>query len=132
MKSVQIDSVLTLDLKLNSTAQLLTKDTDYLYLDTYINNCLARVDSCQNGFTVAFNLNVLYQTTKTSSQDSNFNNGRVVLASSGGDSPFSNGGFYLHQVNIRGENYLELGVSLRNQLYSTKVKLIQIIMFILK
>lgn len=117
-----VESAPTLDLRLNSTSQPLSRDANYFYLDTYINSCLAKVDACVNGFTVAFNLNLVYQASSATNQmDSSFNNGRVVLVSSGGESTFSNGGFYLHQVNIRGENYLEFGVSTRSQLFATKV-----------
>lgn len=120
-----VESAIMLDLRLNSTSQPLTKDANYFYLDTYINSCLARLDSCVNGFTLALNISVAYQQSSTTASvmDSSFSNGRVVLLSSGGDSSFSNG-FYLHQVNVRGENYLEFGVSVRNQLFSAKVRLL--------
>jgi len=126
LKSIQIESALTLELRQNTTAAPLTKDASYYYLDTYINTCLGRIDSCSNGFTVVFNLSLAFnQAAKASlnSFDTSYTNGRIVLASSGGDSPFSNGGFYLHQINVRNDKYLEVGVSNRNDLYSTRVYL---------
>ena len=117
-----VESAVMLDLKLNSSTQVLTKDANYYYLDTYINNCLARIDSCQNGFTLSFYLNASQQqANNVDAMDTSFSNGRVTLASSGGDSPYSFGGFYLHRVNVRDEKFLEFGVSVREQLYSTRV-----------
>lgn len=117
-----VDSAVMLDLKLNSSTQVLTKDANYYYLDTYINNCLARIDSCTNGFTLSFYLNASQpQSKSTDLLDTSYGNGRVTLASSGGDSPYSFGGFYLHRVSIRDEKFIEFGVSFREKLYSSRV-----------
>jgi hypothetical protein len=72
-----------------------------------------------------FNLSLANQaaTVASTNFDTSYGNGRTVLASSGGDSPFSNGGFYLHQVNVRNDRYLEVGVSFRQDLYSTRLYL---------
>jgi hypothetical protein len=55
------------------------------------------------------------------SYDSSYFNGRQILASSGGDSRFTTGGFYLHQINIRGDNHLELAVRSFDKLYIQNV-----------
>lgn len=126
MKPIQIEPAPTLDLRSNTTAQpFLTKDVNYFYYDSYINNCLGHIESCQNGFTVVFNLSLANDEAAAASKylDTSYSNGRTVLASSGGDSAFSNGGFYLHQVNVRKDRYLEVGVSIRKDLYSTRLYL---------
>ena len=84
-------------------------------MDNYFSKCLDLITNCTNGFGVAVNLTVADFPDNT---DIN----KVVLLSSGGDSPYSIGGFYLHQYNINGDRYLEFGMSNATLLYSTKVK----------
>ncbi len=49
------------------------------------------------------------------------NYGRTVLISSGGESPYATAGFYLHQVSVRGDNFLEFGLSIYGDIYKAKV-----------
>lgn len=90
-------------------------DANYSYVDTFINDCLHKIDLCESGQIVVFNVSVSY----TSSSHN-----RVVLYTSGGDSPYTPGGVYLHQIAIRGDFYLELGIGYRLNIFTTKVKLI--------
>ncbi len=106
----------------NVSSQILTKDSTFFYLDTYINNCLSQIDTCEKGFSIVFNLSIVFKNVSNLLDLSLSNAGRTVLASSGGDSYYYSGGFYLHQVNIRGDNYLELGVRTINKLLTTNVK----------
>jgi hypothetical protein len=110
----------TINLQSNTSGPLLTKTDQYYKLDSYLNLCLSKLETCDNGVTLIFDLKLLYpnianQTEYISSY------GRTVLASSGGDSPYSTAGFYLHQFSVRGDNYLEFGLSSYNDIYKTKV-----------
>jgi hypothetical protein len=110
-----------INLKLNSSQlnQFLTKDTTYYYMDSYTSPCLDSTARCEAGFGLMVNL-TLVDFPSAIANPNEFND-RAVLVSSGGDSPYSIGGFYLHQISMYGEKYLEFGVSIRLQLYVVKV-----------
>lgn len=91
-----------------------TLDQSYGLVDMYLNDCLYKINLCENGTTIVFNLSLNFNRMVG-------NSGKTVLFSSGGDSPYSHGGFYLHQINKRGEKYVEFGYALYANLYSTKV-----------
>ena len=116
-----------IDLQSNSSKlPYLTRDDSYYYLDTYINDCLSQIGYCENGFTLVFNLSMLMSAqakalTSADQYDSSYFNGRRVVASSGGESSFTAGGFYLHEVNVRGDNYYELGVRAFEKLFTKNV-----------
>ena len=101
-----------IDLKSN-TSGLLSVKGSFFRLDSYVDSCLNKFERCDNGFTVLFNISLTFPTE----------DGMTVLASSGGDSSYTFGGFYLHQIRNYGENYLEFGVSTQTRLFQTKVYL---------
>lgn len=98
----------------SNSSGLLTKQSDYIKLNSYINSCLNKFESCENGVTIVFNVTVNYN-------EGSKNSGKTVLASSGGDSPYAIGGFYLHQFSAYNDNYLEFGISLMENLFVTQV-----------
>ena len=100
-----------LDLKSNSSGFLSVKGLNFR-LDSYGDVCLNKFEKCENGFTLIFNINLVYL-----NQD-----GVKLIASSGGDSAYTLGGFYLHQVRSLGENYLEFGVGTQTKLFASKVR----------
>jgi hypothetical protein len=83
-------------------------------MDNYFSKCLDLITNCTNGIGVVLNVTLADFPDNT---DIN----KVVLLSSGGDSPYTPGGFFLHQYNTNGDKYLEFGVSNGTVLYSTKV-----------
>lgn len=97
------------------------EDSNYSYTDSYFNPCLNKIETC-NGFSLVFNLSLVYQDMDDKT-DMGYNYGRIVLFSTGGDSSYATGGIYLHQVNVRGENYLELALTLYKDIYLSKVRL---------
>ena len=115
-----VEAALMTDLTRNSSSSAVILDPSYNYFDTYNNTCLSKNEACASGFTIVFNL-TLSNVSSFNPYDFGYYNGRVVLASSGGDSPYSTAGFYLHQVNVRGDSYLEFGIALYNQIFTTKV-----------
>lgn len=76
--------------------------------------CLDQVSLCENGFSLSVNLTLI-------SLNRNRLSDRLVLVSSGGDSDYANG-FYLHQVNINKDEYLEFGVSSKTRKWITKLR----------
>lgn len=115
-----------IDLQSNSSKlPYLTRDGSFYYMDTYINDCLSQIEYCENGFTLVFNLSMVWsdqaKATSTHEYDSSYFNGRRVVASSGGESSFTAGGFYLHEVNVRGDHYYELGVRAFDRLFTKNV-----------
>lgn len=110
----------------DQTGKLTSRDTTYSYLDTLVNDCLRKIDTCDNGEIFVFNLTVSYQNIIDETSDTSSNYGRTVLFSSGGDSPYTPGGVFLHQFAIRGENYIELGITYQSQIYSIKVCLLSL------
>jgi len=122
----QVDLQFNITTKLNKeTYYYLTKDSANFYLDSYINDCLSQIEYCENGFTLAFNLSLFWSSQVSSADvyDSSYFNGRRVLASSGGESEssFTSGGFYLHEVNVRGDQYFQLGVRSFDKLFVKNV-----------
>lgn len=107
------------------TGKLTSSDSAYFYLDTLVNDCLHKIDSCDGGKILVFNFSLAYQEPQSIASGSSLTSGRTVLFSSGGDSPYSTGGVFLHQYVIRGDKYLELGVSYDTQIYSIKVTIIK-------
>lgn len=109
----------------DQTGKLTSRDANYSYVDSLVNDCLAKIDLCQSGEIFVFNVNVTYQSFDTNNEanscNMNPNYGRVVLYSSGGDSAYTPGGVYLHQVGVRGDYYIELGFTYRAQMYTIKV-----------
>lgn len=97
------------------------QDDKYTYKDSYFDTCLNKISVCRNGTTWVFNLNLLYP-VKNDKTNTGYNYGRTVLFSSGGDSPYTTGGHYLHQINARGEDYIEFGLSVQNTIFQSKVK----------
>lgn len=113
----------TIDLLANDTKTLsLRKDTSFFYFDSYINDCLSDMEQCRSGFTLVFNLSLAEYDEPKERYDSSYFNGRKVLASTGGDSQFTPGGFYMHHVNVRADSYLEIGVRTFDRLFATNVK----------
>ena len=113
----------TIDLLANDTKKhTLTKDSFFYYMDSYINDCLSDIELCSSGFTLVFNISLTNIDEPKEKFDSSYLNGRKVLASTGGDSRFTPGGFYMHQVNVRSDNYLEIGVRTFDRLFATNVK----------
>ncbi len=86
-------------------------DGNYATLDTYGNTCLNKLETCSDGFTFIFDLRIVYSSSQ----------GSVLLASTGGHSPYATSGIYLTQTSARGENYLEFGVCLNEILYKAQV-----------
>ena len=109
-----------MNLLANSTTLLLTRDATYNYIDSYYDSCLSQIDSCDTGFTLSLNLSIIYQIVQNS-LDSGYYLGRTVLLSSGGDLAYTTSGFYVHQVNVRGENYIEVGVKSFGKLIRTLI-----------
>ena len=110
------------NLRLNSTTQIITKDTQYYYIDNYFSKCLDVITNCTNGIGLAVNV--------TLGEFSE--NNKIVLLSSGGDSSYNVGGFYLHQCNINGDKYLEYGVSNGTLLYAIKVITLSFLIIFIK
>jgi hypothetical protein len=110
-----------INLKLNSSQlnQYLIKDNAYYYMDSYTSPCLDSTLRCEAGFGLMVNLTLVEPAGSISSP--NTYNDKIVLISSGGDSAYSAGGFYLHQYMTYGEKYLEFGVTVRLHLYVVKV-----------
>lgn len=108
------------DLKKDVASLTKTPNGNYYLYDSYPNTCLNKFQTCDIGITVVFNLTVVY-TPMYSKTDYDTNYGRTVLVSSGGDSNFMVGGFYLHQLSPRGDNHLEFGITAYNDLYKSKV-----------
>lgn len=100
---------------------LVTSDETYSYVDTYINTCLNKFDTCSQGVTLVMNVTVVEDAGMNSKDETGYSYGRVAIISSGGDSPYTWGGFYLHQLTARGDFYLEFGLSLFGDLYTTQV-----------
>ncbi|RNA02528.1 hypothetical protein BpHYR1_023185 [Brachionus plicatilis] len=98
------------------------QNSKFTYIDSYFNNCLSKIDYCSNGLFGSFNLTILYP-TMNGKRDAGYNYGRLVLFSSGGESPYSRGGIYLHQISVRGEEYLQFGLTYHDNLYSTNIYL---------
>lgn len=106
----------------DQTGKLTSRDATYSYVDTLTNDCLHKIDTCDNGEILIFNVTVDYRTAATSDKsDTSSAFGRTVLYSSGGDSCYTPGGVYLHQYAVRGDNYVELGFTYRSLVFSTKV-----------
>jgi hypothetical protein len=84
-------------------------------MDNYFSKCLDLITNCSSGIGIAINITLM----DPPDSQSNYKN---VLLSSGGDSPYSIGGFYLHQYNANGDKYLEFGVSNVTSLYATRVR----------
>ncbi len=99
-----------IDLKSNSSGLLSVRES-FFRLDSYVDVCLNKFERCDNGFTVLFNVSLSFL----------LQDGLVVLASSGGDSPYTLGGFYLHQIKKYGENYIEFGIGARTRHFISKV-----------
>jgi hypothetical protein len=87
-----------------------TQNNSQGMLDLSINDCLYNISLCDAGVTLIFNVTLVFT-----------NDDRTVLFSTGGDSTYSPGGFYLHQVNTRGDKYLEFGYALQDGLTTVKV-----------
>ena len=64
-------------------------------MDNYFSKCLDLITNCTNGIGVVLNVTLADFPDNT---DIN----KVVLLSSGGDSPYTPGGFFLHQYNTNG------------------------------
>lgn len=80
------------------------------------------MDFCDSGKILVFNITVVYPAYDGTDQiDTSLWFGRTVLYSSGGDSVYGLGGVYAHQVSSRGDNYIELGISYRSNIFSIKV-----------
>ena len=117
------NAVDVLDL-LRSTAlgSLTTYDEKFAYIDTYLNPCLNKLAACANGFILVVNVTLVSQNVVDKNEYGyGYSFGRLSILTSGGDSPYSHGGFYLHQVSSRGDNYIEFGLSLYENLYTTNV-----------
>lgn len=97
-------------------------DSKFTFIDSYFNNCISKIDYCSNGMVGSFNLTLLF-TNMNEKTDAGYNYGRLVLFSSGGDSPYSRGGIYLHQINVRGEEYLQFGLSYHGNVYTSNIYL---------
>lgn len=97
-------------------------DPRFTFIDSYFNNCLSKIDYCFNGMAGSFNLTVLYS-QMNEKYDASYNYGRLVLFSSGAESPYSRGGIYLHQINVRGEEYLQLGITHHGDLFTSDIYL---------
>lgn len=108
----------------NLTDKLTTRDTiGNAYYDTYINDCLNKINLCDAGFIYALNVNVVYPQAKNYDKtDTSPWNGLIEMFTS--VSHYANAGVFLHQVNTRGDNYLRLAFANNNDLYVTKVKFI--------
>jgi hypothetical protein len=107
----------------NALSSLTTFDNSYAYVDSYSNPCLNRLETCANGITLVVNITVT-SSASYAPTDYGFTAGRTVLLSSGGDSAHMPGGFYLHQVNARREQYLEFGLSLNENIYKSQVRVL--------
>ena len=112
-----------LNLQANVT-ELLRPSDDFIYsdndtfatLDTYLNTCLNKMETCSDGFTIIFDIRLVYPSRDQAGRSS------LVLATSGGHSPYSPAGFHLTQTNSRGENYLEFGLCFNDNLYKSHVR----------
>lgn len=109
IESAVLDDLI--DLKSNSSGLLSVKGL-YFRLDSYADVCLNKFEKCENGFTLLLNISFSYM-----NQD-----GINLLISSGGDSSYTAGGFYLQQITSSSENYLEFGLGTQTNLYSSKVE----------
>jgi hypothetical protein len=119
LNELRAQQLLALNLQSNSSGPLLTKIDQYYKLDSYLNLCLNKLETCDNGLTLMFDVVLAYQNFDKIDYSPNY--GRTVLISSGGESPYSTAGFYLHQVSVRGDNFLEFGLSIYGDTYKTKV-----------
>ncbi|CAF0709342.1 unnamed protein product [Brachionus calyciflorus] len=98
-------------------------DPHFTYFDSYFNNCISKIDYCSKGITGAFILTILYSDNFEGISDAGYDYGRIVLYSTGAESPYSRGGVYLHQINVRGDNFLEFGLTQYDNLYTTRIYL---------
>ncbi len=99
-----------IDLKSNLTGLLSVKGLSFR-LDSYADACLYKFEKCENGFSLLLNISFV----------SLNHDGTNLLISSGGDSSYTSGGFYLHQIKSSTENYLEFGLGIQANLYISKV-----------
>ena len=97
-----------------------SNDSSYAYVDTYVSTCMDKLMSCSSGG-LAINITV-YESDEP----------LVVLISSGGDSPYSPSGLYLHQYNVNGYKYMEFGITVYDLVYSVKVGYIHFFLFYFK
>jgi hypothetical protein len=127
LNQARAQQLIALNLQSNSSGPLLTKIDQYYRLDSYLNLCLNKLETCDNGLTLMLDVVLTYQSSDKTDYSPNF--GRTILLSSGGESPYSTAGFYLHQVSVRGDNFLEFGLSIYGDSYKTKVIFERIIYF---
>lgn len=99
-----------IDLKSNSSGLLSVKGI-FFRLDSYADVCLNKFEKCENGFTLLLKISFAYMN----------HDGTHLLISSGGDSSYTTGGFYLQQIKSASENYLEFGLGTQTRLYKSKV-----------
>ncbi len=109
-----------LNLKADSLRNFMSHDVNYTYVDTYSNTCLNKLETCTSGISLVINVTVRNQ-IMNDKLDLSDDYGRIVLVSSGGDSPYNFGGFYLIQYSVRGENYLEFGIGLFKEEFKIQV-----------
>jgi hypothetical protein len=112
--------VLDLQQQTNLMSSLTTYDDSFVYVDSYMNPCLNKLETCANGITLVVNVTVV-NSNAYARNEYGHSAGRQVLLTSGGDNSYAYGGFYLHQISARGENYLEFGLGLYENIYKSQV-----------